>query len=209
MRTLAVEQQSLGPLASARLDMHYVTWPREWQVQPWCALRAEGGPLREVGTHFIAALLELFGPTSVVRVRCALSYPDGPDGRLAETACDGHLELASGLCVALSVRTDGGGLAADGDDHYELELTGADGDALLLDEFTTLIETRRRKRKQLLRGRSYGRKECVAALVAAATGDAESDAAQSAVTPRFGRNVQRVLDALLASQGGWETVVYG
>jgi predicted dehydrogenase len=208
MRSLAVEQNSLGPLRSARLDMHYVQWPRQWQEQPWCAKRAEGGPLREVGTHFVAALLELFGAESVARVRCALSYPDGADGVACETMCNGTLELTNGLAVSLSVLTDGSGLAADGEDHYELELCGESGDALLLDGFVELLATTRAKRKRLVRGSAYGRKECVRALVAAVREGPESAAATEGVTPRFGRNVQRVLDALLASGGEWVAVEY-
>lgn len=233
MRALAVEAPGRSVPASARLDMHYVQWPREWQVQPWCAARAEGGPLREVGTHFLAALLELFGPASVARVRCAISYPDGPDGTKAESACDGHLELTSGLRVSLSVRTDGTGLAADGEDHYQLELSWPEGgdaaqggatESLLLDGFVDLYQTRQRKRKRLVKGTSYGRKECVEALVAAAVarraeggGGADGGAAaqpsssplpHGGVTVRTGRNVQRVLDALLASGGEWVVVDY-
>lgn len=51
LRRLTMIEQAIGKLKSARLSMHYTMWPREWQLQPWCAARAEGGPLREVGTH--------------------------------------------------------------------------------------------------------------------------------------------------------------
>jgi predicted dehydrogenase len=51
LRRLAVAEKAIGALKSAQLSMHYTMWPREWQIQPWCAARAEGGPLREVGTH--------------------------------------------------------------------------------------------------------------------------------------------------------------
>jgi predicted dehydrogenase len=221
MRTLAIVQTSLGPLVSARLDLHFARWPREWQVVPWCAGRTEGGALREVGTHFLFAILEIFGQNSVKQVRAETIFPDGPDGAAAEAAVTGVLQLDCGIEVALSVRTDGTGLcAADGDDHYELEVRGESG-GLLLDEFTTLYRLGEPggARKCLVRKSTYGRRECVETLVAAAAtggalaghgrgGSSSGEGGEGIVTARQGRNAQRVLDALLASQGAWINVYY-
>ena len=62
-------------------------WPREWQTKPWCAGRAQGGLLREVGTHFLFGLCELFGH-GAARVRAAVNYPDGAGGERAEVAVE-------------------------------------------------------------------------------------------------------------------------
>ena len=75
-----VASGSLGNLTAARLTMHYKQWPREWQVQEWCAGRAEGGPLREVGTHYFFGIMEIFGHGCVRRVQARVVYPDGPEG---------------------------------------------------------------------------------------------------------------------------------
>lgn len=137
LRRLAVTEQAIGALKSARLSMHYTMWPREWQIQPWCAARAEGGPLREVGTHCehlsmiimcnhsalqdrrsshssrlvhartgFFGIMECFGHECVTRVQANVTYPDGAEGSAAESAACGQIELASGLCIALDVRTD-------------------------------------------------------------------------------------------------------
>ena len=109
------------------------------------------------------------------------------------------------------MRTDGSGLAADGQDHYELGVQGERG-ALLLDSFTSLRRTAPRSRRAtLVKGGGYGRKECVAALVAAAGhggGCAEAATAEELITAREGRNAQRLLDALTASGGEWVEVDY-
>ena len=119
------------------------------------------------------------------------------------------------------MRTDGSGLAADGDDHYELGVRGAQG-ALLLDSFTTLRRTAPSRRKAtLVKGGSYGRKECIAALLAAVAagesgggeggrgGSAEgAGAAAELITAREGRNAQRLVDAVIASDGEWVNVAY-
>ena len=58
-------------------SLHFRQWPRAWQTQPWCAQRAQGGPLREVGTHFFFGIHELFGHGSATRVKATVTYPDG------------------------------------------------------------------------------------------------------------------------------------
>jgi len=51
---------------------------------------------------------------------------------------------------------------------------------------------------------SYGRVECVSELVAEVSEPGTGDL----VTARQGRNAQRLLDAILASQGNWLDVSY-
>ena len=211
MRRLAVEEGRLGRLRSGHLSLHFVRWPRSWQTVPWCAGRAQGGPLREVGTHFLFGLCELFGHGAARRVRATVRYPDGPDGSEAEAAVEGEIEMANGLTVTLSVRTDGSGLAADGEDHYELGVEGDEG-ALVLDAFTSLKRTAPPpQRGTLVEGGEYGRKECVAALLAAAgagKGGVGTAAAEELITAREGRNAQRLVDAVTASGGEWVEVCY-
>lgn len=166
LRRLALHQGALGgEVESARLGLHFTQWPREWQRVAWCSSRAEGGPLREVGTHFIAAILELWGSECVRRVRADIVYDKREE---AETSVNGTVELWNGVPISLSVTTDGSvnGMSSD---LYELELVGAGGSkALLLDNFTTLRQVYPRKRT-IVRNGSYGRKECVANLVTAAS----------------------------------------
>eukprot|EP00964_Phaeocystis_antarctica_P078875 scaffold49079_cov62-Phaeocystis_antarctica.AAC.2 len=221
MRRLAVEEGALGPLQAAHISLHFAQWPRAWQTVPWCAGRAQGGPLREVGTHFLFGLCELLGHGAARRVRATVRYADGAGGAAAEIEVEGEIEMLDGLRVALSVRTDGSGLAADGDDHYELGVRGAEG-ALLLDGFTSLQRTAPSRRKAtLVKGGGYGRKECVAALLAAVAagegsgagrgegGGAEGEVlAAELITAREGRNAQRLVDAVTASGGEWIDVVY-
>jgi predicted dehydrogenase len=220
LRRLALGPDStLGALTSARLSMHYRQWPREWQVQPWCAARAEGGPLREVGTHFFFGLMELFGHGSVKRVRVAVEYPDGPEGSAAETSATGVLELKDGLVVSLSVRTDLSEAEATEreargarSDVYELEVVGESG-TLILEDFSNLRRTQpAADAGWIVEDGSYGRVECVQELVAAvaatAAGGGGSEQVSAGVTVREGRNAQRLLDAVLGSGGEWLDVCY-
>lgn len=203
MRRRAVEDATIGPLSSARLGLHFASWPREWQQVAWCAGRADGGPLREVGTHFFFAIHELFGHGCVRRVRASVTFADdGDGGTLAEASAEGTIELNNGLSVELSLTTDGS--VSMRRDLYHLEVVGAKG-SLLLDAFTTLRAKVPRK-KALVSNADYGRTECVLALAAAAA--QREPSGPRPVSVREGRNAQRVLDALLSSKGQWLDVEY-
>ena len=239
LRRLAVIDGSLGSLSSCRLTLAFKQWPRDWQVQPWVAGRAEGGILREVrkgqaqhcgsnaslfcradgsmvfqvGTHFFFGLMELFGERCVKRVRADVRFADGPGGDRGEVAATGTLQLGAeagavaGLEIALDVRTD-----SKAGDIYELELVGERG-SLMLKDFSRLERTAP-KRESLVQPGSYGRVESVTTLVEAVRGDGEARAGRGEsargglITARQGRNAQRVLDAVLASQGQWIDVRY-
>mmetsp|Transcript_48301 Transcript_48301/g.126297 ORF Transcript_48301/g.126297 Transcript_48301/m.126297 type:complete len:393 (+) Transcript_48301:17-1195(+) len=231
MRRL-LDTQELGELRSAKLGLHFAQWPREWQQVAWCAGRNEGGPLREVGTHFLFAVHELFGHGSVKRVRATVEYAAGSSTG-AETVVAGAMELEGGLEVAVSVSTDGSVSGSSGD-LYELSVTGDKG-TLVLDEFTALRRLGWRKRT-LVKPGPYGRAECVHAFVEAAelarsscnadatklsAGDGvrssrEEDGAPKELQRQMwrpvsvieGRNAQRVLDAMLSSDGAWVDVGY-
>ena len=103
LKARAIENGELGNLQRARLSLLFEQWPREWQQQPWCAGRLDGGPLREVGTHFVAGIMEIFGYDAVVRVQARIEYPDGPGGSLSESSVQGVIELKNGLAVCAQI----------------------------------------------------------------------------------------------------------
>ena len=86
---------------------------------------------------------------------------------------------------------------------YELRVDGERG-GLELYDFTSLRATGAAAAPIVERA-EYGRQECVADLVAAAAA-APAPPPASLVTVRQGRNAQRLLDALLASNGEWADV---
>lgn len=200
----------IGEVIRGHLRMHYGQWPREWQVQPWCAGREQGGPLREVGTHFLFGLLEVFGHDSVRRVRADVVYPDGVDGVAAESAVDGELELsvpgrAAPLVISVTVRTDGTEIHPNGKDLYELELVGNADTSLMLFDFTSLrvLKGGVPVDSPLVRSADYGRKACVEALFREAAGEGDEDVGNRLVSSSEARRAQRIIDAFLSSGGEW------
>ena len=61
-----VEERAIGDPRRVELRFRFPQWPREWQNVAWLESREQGGPLREVGTHFLCGVQELFGPVEAV-----------------------------------------------------------------------------------------------------------------------------------------------
>ncbi|WP_348612491.1 Gfo/Idh/MocA family protein [Halobaculum rarum] len=73
------ERVAAGDIGDPRrvsLDFRFPQWPREWQDVDWLRSREQGGPIREVGTHFLFGVRELFG--GIDRLSAEVQYA-GPD----------------------------------------------------------------------------------------------------------------------------------
>ncbi|WP_224270759.1 Gfo/Idh/MocA family protein [Haloprofundus salinisoli] len=71
-----VSDGDVGRPKRISLDFRFPQWPREWQDVEWLKSREQGGPLREVGTHFLFGVQEIFGP--VERLSAEVTYT-GPE----------------------------------------------------------------------------------------------------------------------------------
>ncbi|TMM49592.1 Gfo/Idh/MocA family protein [Sulfitobacter sabulilitoris] len=100
----ARDSGAMGDLAGADIVVTYAHWPRGWQAAAdWLRFRDEGGPTREVVSHFVFFAERILGP-----LRLAWSHPTYPaDPALCETHVAARLETASGQPVTLMVSVGG------------------------------------------------------------------------------------------------------
>ena len=156
-----------------------------------------------MGTHFFAALYELFGDGCVARVRAEVRYPNGDGGEGAEASCTAVLHVRPQLGAARGFEFDPFDLALDlqtesgsASDVYELSVEGDSG-ALMLFDFTSLRHTGSgcACADVLVQNATYGRAECVQELVRAARKPV--GAAPNLVTPRDALQPHRLLHAIL------------
>lgn len=114
-----VAHGAVGRPQRIALSCAFREWPRPWQraAAPWLSLRADGGFVREVVSHFLFAALRVGGPLAVRSARAA--FP--ADGRSCET--DAEAELTAG---GLPFRISGGVGRTDADDS---NLFVVEGDA--------------------------------------------------------------------------------
>lgn len=99
-----VADGEVGEVRRVELRFRFPRWPREWQDVAWLEGREQGGPIREVGTHFLFGVRELLG--SIERVTARVQY-DGPErhersvvGDFAVGGIDGTLDLATGVAAS-------------------------------------------------------------------------------------------------------------
>ncbi len=130
--TMMITNGSLGEVLAAEVRLHFVPWPREWQKgAAWLAERADGGFLREVGSHFVFLVERLFGSATVVD--SSVEYPQ--DGRSCETEFAASLDCG-GVPVSLA-----GSAVGVGPDVVELTIWGSKQSVRLSDWSDVLVSS--------------------------------------------------------------------
>lgn len=100
----AAQAGTMGDIVGVDIVVTYAAWPRAWQkAADWLRFREEGGPTREVISHFLFFSERILGPLSIVWARP--SYPK--DGDLCETQLLARLETRDGRPVNIMVSVGG------------------------------------------------------------------------------------------------------
>ena len=106
-------EDRMGKVSRLELLFEFPDWPRKWQLSDWVGKKYEGGPLREVGTHFYFLLIELFG--NVKKITGKVEWPEqekdsSKEGDInkeakSEVYAKAQIELENGLLCDLSLKT--------------------------------------------------------------------------------------------------------
>lgn len=121
-----------GSVEAIDIRLHFSRWPRAWQeTAGWLGLRAQGGYVREVLSHFVYLTESIFGATSVQGAH--LRYPDGPAGTAAESHVWAELACAD---IPVSVA---GGVGGCGPDRIEYTVWGTRQSCRLDDWYTVSL----------------------------------------------------------------------
>lgn len=192
---------SFGNIQSVTLKLLFRQWPREWQKQPWVGQRIEGGPLLEVGTHWIFGILEIFGHNNYISSTSTIEYPDGSNGILCESSCSGNLlfQLESqSIPIHFDIQTTNEEAINLEKDIYELIIQGSSGKRYVLYDFTKLREDILNTNEtytsvDLITNATYGRNECVIDFVDWILKKRDNI---HYVTPEEARNSQRIIETI-------------
>lgn len=116
---------SVGEVRAVEIEIGFAQWPRPWQADAggWLDARAQGGFVREVGSHFIFLARRLFGPLDLQAH--SIVYPEA--GR-AERAMTARLQAG-----AVPVSIVGGVGTTAKPDHNIFRITGSTGSIRLRD----------------------------------------------------------------------------
>ncbi|WP_421780406.1 Gfo/Idh/MocA family protein [Kiloniella litopenaei] len=102
-----IDAGQLGKINSVDIRLHFAPWPRDWQQDAtWLSQRAEGGFVREVGSHFIYLTERLLGAAELLNT-CAI-YPED------DVSCETNVQ-AQIACnnVPVSFHASAGGVGPD------------------------------------------------------------------------------------------------
>jgi predicted dehydrogenase len=118
----ALADGSIGAVAGADIRLHFAQWPRAWQAgATWLAHRAEGGFVREVGSHFLYLVDELLGPGALIDGSC--QFPETSAQAGAQAGAETHAMARfdhGGVPVTFA-----GSVGGAGPDLVEFTLWGA------------------------------------------------------------------------------------
>ncbi len=120
-----LDEGVIGSPERIDIELAFAAWPRSWQMDAvsWLDGRAEGGFMREVGSHLLFLSRRLIGPLQLHSATCA--YPEiGRSERHVEA------DLVAG---PLPMRLSGGVGTTTKDDHNTWTLTGSMGRIRLRD----------------------------------------------------------------------------
>ena len=149
--------------------------------------------MEEVGTHWLFGILELFGHDSYRGVDCRMLYPDGVEGRLCESHCEGHIMVSwkgTEKTIKFIIDCSSDEALALDKDVYELIVKGSHGHSYCLYDFTKL---RTGKGEDIITTGTYGRKECIEELVRAVKGHGDE---ANLVTAAEAQNTQIIIDEM-------------
>ena len=190
----------VGEIKRILLKFRFPQWPREWQQVDWLAQAEQGGPLREVGTHFFFALYELkehIGLPVKVQVETQF-HPHGGCERYAK----GIIELDSGLVVDIDLVTGGeneeeNSITVLGEKgiltlQSWYRLLGKTGNSLTLDTIYPLAKL------EVLNEQGSGSEDLVGTFIKHLKGEASDRAMVSFEEARFAQNI---LESIFASKG--------
>lgn len=97
-----LDNEELGEINNLEIKLRFPQWPRSWQNVEWLGYREQGGPLREIGSHYLFGLTELFG--KIVEIKSETVYPDD---KLCEISSKAMITLENGMNCKLSLITGG------------------------------------------------------------------------------------------------------
>lgn len=102
-----LEDGSIGTVQGIDLRLHFSKWPRGWQHSAsWLSERAEGGYVREVGSHYVYLVEKLFGKAELRDA--SVRYQSDP--KLCETHFTANMNCGT---VPVSFVGGAGGVGPD------------------------------------------------------------------------------------------------
>ncbi len=180
-----IDAGEIGEPRRIELTFRFPQWPREWQDVDWLAGREQGGPLREVGTHYLFGVQEAFDTVDWVSAEIDYTAPDR-----YEESITGYFGV-DGIPGTIDLLTDCGI-----DEQNSMTVVGTEGSLTLLDWYRLAESAEGEEQRVVVDDPGETTLQLVDEFVAELQGDG-GDLVSFAEANR----VQEVVDAIFASDG--------
>lgn len=195
-----IQSGEIGTPKRISLDFRFPDWPREWQDVEWLASREQGGPLREVGTHFLFGVQEIFGSIDSVSAEVTYSGPDRYEesvvGHFTVDSTPGRDGVGEAVHGTIDLLTD-----HEQEEENSITVVGSESSLSLL-EWYRLVENRNEGGETVL---NDARGRTTLTLVDEFVAELDGEGGNLVSFDEANR-VQRVLDAIFSSDGETLTV---
>jgi len=175
----------IGEPLRIELTFRFPQWPREWQDVEWLESREQGGPLREVGTHYLFGVQEAFSPIDWVNAEASYTGPER-----YEKSITGYFSVDD-VSGVIDLLTDCGA-----DEENSMTVVGTDGTLSLLEWYRLVGSGVGESESSIEETRSETTLTLVDEFVTALEGGAGDLVSFAEAT-----QVQRVVDAIFDSEG--------
>ena len=176
----------IGELLRVDLRFRFPRWPRSWQDVDWLKTQEQGGPLREVGTHFLFLLFEL--GLKPIWVEAFVKYREAAEERMITAL----LMTSQHIPVQLDLLTN----TAEAEDN-SLILRGTNHDVSFR-EWYKLVQDHGTEEEEVLEDTSSNSVKLMLTDFITALDDGSTG---RLVTLREAYQVQQIIDAIFDSQG--------
>jgi predicted dehydrogenase len=186
-----IEAGEIGQPKRVTLDFRFPRWPREWQDVDWLRTREQGGPLREVGTHFLFGVQEILGPIQRVSANVTYSAPDRYEESIVGYFAVGGPSEIEEIYGTIDLLTD-----QQQSEENSITVVGSEGSLSLLDWYR-LVENRGEDDETVL---NDTREQTALTLVNEFVAELDGEGGDL-VSFEEANWIQRVVDAIFASDG--------
>jgi predicted dehydrogenase len=188
-----LKNNDIGKILRVELRFRFPFWPRKWQPVEWLKFSEQGGPLREVGTHYFFLLGEL--QDIIGKVKRVNAITRFESDVMAENNSTAIVEFDTGILGTIDLITK----------NFESEentitIYGEKGSLSLIQWYKLIGKIGDQDEEVLNETRKSSEQSMVENFMKLINGD---DVAIPPVSFESARNAQQILEALYTSNGSW------
>lgn len=188
-----LKNQEIGKILRVEMRFRFPFWPRKWQPVEWLKFKEQGGPLREVGTHYFFLLGELGDLIGKVKRINAITRFETDE--MAENNAIAMIEFDTGILGTLDLITKN-----NETEENTITIYGEKGSLSLIQWYKLMGRIGDQDAQVLNDTRKSSEQSMVENFIKLIDGD---KADVPPVSFESAMNAQKILESIYTSNGNW------